>query len=308
MQIDFRYLEEKYKFSRDVIEIFWEKYGQRTENIIQALKKPCKKYAIRVNTLKTTSRNILYLLNEMNIKAELNPILEEIIYLPVLGPFPVPEYPKKIVADKFAAESLIQGADLFAPGVLKASKIRVGNKITIIDRSGKIVASGIAEMNAGEMLQRKEGLAVKISDSPYKVFSIRESQVFNEGYIYDQSFPSILVSKILDPKPSDYILDMCAAPGGKVTHLAELMQNKGQIIAVDRSKPRIMRLKEHINRLGIKNIEILCGDSRKLPEKYCNFDKILIDPPCSALGVRPKLFDATTKTDIINVANYQRQF
>ena len=85
------------------------------------------------------------------------------------------------------------------------------------------------------------------------------------------------------------------------------MQNKGKILAVDRSRPRLGRLREHITRLGIKNIEILWHDSRKLPEQYYNqADKILVDPPCSALGVRPKLYEM--KKDIPNFAEYQRQF
>ena len=100
---------------------------------------------------------------------------------------------------------------------------------------------------------------------------------------------------------------MCAAPGGKSTHIAQLMQNSGQILAVDRSRPRLKRLEEHIGRLGITNIEIKVGSSLDLPEKYHEWaDKVLIDPPCSALGVRPKL--SQIKKDISNLVNYQRQF
>ncbi|NVM55066.1 MAG: RsmB/NOP family class I SAM-dependent RNA methyltransferase [Candidatus Helarchaeota archaeon] len=300
-------MEKKYKFSQDIIQLFWEKYGARTENIIQALKRPSKRYAIRVNTLQTTTETVVKILQNMNIQAEIHPILGEVIYLPVSGPYSIPEYDKKVVVGKFTSESLIQGADLFAPGVLRASKIRVGDKVTIITKTGQIIASGIASMPARDMLQLKKGLAVKVTDSIYKIFSIRESELFKKGYIFDQSLPSIVVSRVLEPKENEFIFDMCAAPGGKATHIAQLMRNKGRILAVDRSRPRIERLKEHIIRLGIKNIKILCDDSRNLPEKYQHqADKILIDPPCSALGVRPKLNQPSK--DILNLIRYQRQF
>ena len=307
--INFIELERKYKFSQYVIKLFSEKYGQRTENIIRALKRPCKTYSIRVNTLKTTPKEVLESLQNQGIQAALHSILEEVINLPVSGPFKIPEHDKKIVVDKFTAESLIQGADLYAPGVLKTAKIRRGDKVTIITKTGEILASGKAKMTANDMLQLRKGLAVKVVDSIYKIISIRESQLFKEGDIFDQSLPSILVSKVLDPKLNECILDMCAAPGGKATHIGQLMQNTGQILAVDRSIQRIKRIKEHIQRLGITNIRILNDDSRNLSEKYHHWaDRILIDPPCSALGVRPKLFDATTEKEIINMANYQRQF
>jgi 16S rRNA C967 or C1407 C5-methylase (RsmB/RsmF family) len=70
-------------------------------------------------------------------------------------------------------------------------------------------------------------------------------------------------------------------------------------------------LESHIQRLGISKstVEILGGDSRNLPNKYYQWaDKVLIDPPCSALGVRPKLWDDTTKKEIADAVNYQRQF
>ncbi len=302
-------MEKKYRFTREIIELFWKKYGERTEPLIQALKRPSRKYAIRVNTLKTTSNEVLKIFQRMNIQAKLVPLLEEGLSLPVTGPFSIPEYNKKVVVDKFTSESLIQGADLFAPGVLRAAKTRIGDKVTIVTKSGEIIASGIAKMTAREMLQLKRGLAVKITDSMYRVFSVRESQLFKEGLIFDQSLPSIIVSKVLDPKPNENVLDMCAAPGGKVTHLAQLMQNTGHIVAVDRSRPRLKRLREHVVRLGIKNIELLNGDSRKLDGKYTNWaDKILIDPPCSALGVRPKLYDDTTMKEVLVTATYQQHF
>ncbi|MHA1264230.1 MAG: PUA domain-containing protein [Candidatus Helarchaeota archaeon] len=243
----------------------------------------------------------------LKIEAKLHPKLDEIISIPVKGPYTIPKYEKKVVVDKFTAESLMQGADLFAPGVLRASKIRIGDKVTIVTKSRNLIAAGVAQMNAREMLEAKRGLAVKIEDSIYKIFSIRESTLFQKGFIFDQSLPSILVSRILNPRPGERIIDLCAAPGGKATHMAQLMQNQGTILAVDRSRPRLQRLHEHLIRLNISNIKILQGDSRKLPAKYYHWaDKVLVDPPCSAIGVRPKLMQMDKRIE--NLIKYQRQF
>jgi len=309
MDQNYQHLAAKYTFSFDVIELLWQKYGPRTEEIVKALKRPCKNYAIRVNTLKISAKEVQEILQRRKIAAELHPILDEVLLLPVQGPFSIPVHAARVVVDKFTAESLFQGADLFAPGVKKVGKLRIGNHVSIVDRKGNIIASGIAEMTSKDILQLRRGLAVKITDSVYKVFSIRESDLYKEGYLYDQSLPSMLVSRVLDPKPNEFILDMCAAPGGKTTHLAQLMRNQGKVVAIDRSMPRLKQLENHIQRLGLTNIEIICADSRKLPEEYHQqVDKILIDPPCSALGVRPKLWDNTTKKEIADLVKYQHQF
>ena len=311
MDLKLQQLAARYDFSFDVIELLWRKYGPRTEDIVKTLKLPALKFAIRVNTLKIAPKQLQTLLFRMNIAAEQHQVLEEVLFLPVQGPFSIPVHKERIVVDKFAGESLMQGSDLFAPGVRKVGKVKIGDNVTITDKRGEILASGIAKQTANDMLQFRKGLAVKVTDSIYKVMSIRESEVFKKGYMFDQSLPSIVVSRVLDPKPDELILDMCAAPGGKTTHIAQLMQNKGKIVAVDRSLPRLRHLESHIQRLGISKstVEILGGDSRNLPNKYYQWaDKILIDPPCSALGVRPKLWDDTTKKEIADAVNYQRQF
>jgi len=309
MNPNFQQLGAKYDFSVDVIELLWQKYGPRAEEMINALKRPVAKFAIRVNTLKIDAKKVQALLYDMNVIAKRHPLLEEVLFLPVQGPFSIPIHKERIVVDKFAGESLMQGSDLFAAGVRKVGKIKVNDEVTVTDKRGEVLASGIAKMSGNDMLQFRKGLAVKITDSIYRIVNFRESALFKKGYVIDQSLPSIVVSRVLDPKPDELILDMCAAPGGKTTHIAQLMQNKGRIIAVDRSLPRLKHLRNHIQRLGISNIEILCEDSRNLPEMYYQLvDKVLIDPPCSALGVRPKLWDATTKKEIVDTVKYQRQF
>jgi 16S rRNA (cytosine967-C5)-methyltransferase len=107
-----------------------------------------------------------------------------------------------------------------------------------------------------------------------------------EGWFQVQDESSQLVGHIVDPRPGEQVLDACAAPGGKTTHLAQLMGNTGRIYAVDVSARRLSRLKENCHRLGVSNVTPARGDLTK-PVTFGSgqrFDRILVDPPCSSLG------------------------
>jgi 16S rRNA (cytosine967-C5)-methyltransferase len=95
-----------------------------------------------------------------------------------------------------------------------------------------------------------------------------------------------LVGLMLSPEPGDSVLDACAAPGGKATHLAELMDNRGRIIALDREPARLARVGEAAARLGISIVETRAGAVEALaPELHAACDGVLVDAPCSNLGV-----------------------
>lgn len=101
------------------------------------------------------------------------------------------------------------------------------------------------------------------------------------GYYYIQSPAAMLPPIVLNPTKNDVVLDMCAAPGGKATHLAQLMGNEGVIVAIDVNEERLKALKANVCRLGIKNIIALHMDARDVKELDLEFDKILLDAPCS---------------------------
>ena len=93
-----------------------------------------------------------------------------------------------------------------------------------------------------------------------------------------------LVAPLLQPQPGQVVVDMCAAPGGKTTHVAELMGDQGRIIAVDRSAARLRRLQHNARRLGLRSIQTRCADARTLPHLHGCADRVLLDAPCSGLG------------------------
>jgi 16S rRNA (cytosine1407-C5)-methyltransferase len=114
---------------------------------------------------------------------------------------------------------------------------------------------------------------------------LQETEEYKKGKIYFQSLSSMLVPLVLDPHADETILDMCASPGSKTTEIAALMKNTGKIIANDRSRERLFKLRENLKTLEIYNTDVinLPGEMlwRRFPEV---FDRVLVDVPCSMEG------------------------
>ncbi len=104
------------------------------------------------------------------------------------------------------------------------------------------------------------------------------------GHFYIQEATSALAVHILDPQPGEIILDLCAAPGGKTTHIAQKMQDKGLIIANDRTEKRLRALHSNLTRLGVTIAAVTETDGRRFPDLGIPFDRVLVDAPCSSEG------------------------
>lgn len=132
-----------------------------------------------------------------------------------------------------------------------------------------------------------EGILLKNSGS------IRDLTSFNKGEFLVQDESSMLVAHAMSPKKNERILDVCAAPGGKTTHIAALMENQGELIACELQKHRLGLIKENAKKLGIEIIAPKLLDARHLPAKWqASFDRVLVDAPCSGLGVLNRRADA----------------
>ncbi len=116
---------------------------------------------------------------------------------------------------------------------------------------------------------------------------ISEIPQFGKGAFYVEDEAAQLVPLLLDPQPGERILDACAAPGGKTTHLAALMQNQGELVAMDRSPARLRLLQANCARLGVRIVTPItrdAGHAVKVKALERPFDRILLDAPCSGLG------------------------
>ena len=135
-----------------------------------------------------------------------------------------------------------------------------------------------------------------------KCGDLKNLSPLQEGYCYIEDEAAQLVPTLLDARPEHNVLDVCAAPGGKTTHIGQNMHNQGNILALDRNQRRLRYVHENADRLGLKNITTLCCDITKDAQEQSSnssqsgqnrtnglplgqtFDRILVDAPCSGLG------------------------
>lgn len=141
---------------------------------------------------------------------------------------------------------------------------------------------------------------------------IYTDDLFMKGFFSVQDESAGLVSKLVDPKKDELILDVCAAPGGKSAHMSELMSNGGKIIAVEKYLSRLEVMKRNVERLGVKNIVLIHDDicepkTKELKEALIGkADKILVDAPCSGLGVLSKKPDIKWKRELEDIFKLQK--
>ncbi|MHA1344346.1 MAG: RsmB/NOP family class I SAM-dependent RNA methyltransferase [Promethearchaeota archaeon] len=147
----------------------------------------------------------------------------------------------------------------------------------------------------------------KIKKAPQNLGSLHE---FLYGYFYLQKVVSMLPAHILNPKPGDIVIDMCAAPGSKATQLAQIMENKGALILIEKNPKRIPALDINLKRMGVLNSIILNIDAIIISNTNLKADKILLDAPCTGEGLIRE--DVTRKksrnlNDIKRMAKIQKK-
>ena len=121
-----------------------------------------------------------------------------------------------------------------------------------------------------------------LAKSPF----IQSLQAYQSGWFYVQDESAMLAAYLLRPQPGKKVLDFCAAPGGKTSHIAQLMGNTGQIIAVDVSQDRVRRIAENCQRLGISTVQVHVADAANASLDFAkDADYVLVDVPCSGFGV-----------------------
>lgn len=134
--------------------------------------------------------------------------------------------------------------------------------------------------NISETKYAIDGLII---ENPYRITNINE---FKNGLFTIQDESSMLVSQIMDPRKNSTLIDVCSAPGGKTTHMAQYMENKGKIIGRDIHKHKFKLIKDNYTRLGIDIIKTEVFDAMNLDESLLSkADYVLVDAPCSGLGL-----------------------
>jgi 16S rRNA (cytosine967-C5)-methyltransferase len=148
-------------------------------------------------------------------------------------------------------------------------------------------AFAAAGVKASRIPSLPQGLRLLDSAGP-----IQQLPGFAEGWWVVQDASAQLVSHFLESQPGEFVIDACAAPGGKTTHLAELMHDQGTLWGCDRTASRLKKLAQNQQRLRLNCIQICQGDSRELTQFVGEGDRVLLDAPCSGLGTLHRHADA----------------
>lgn len=142
---------------------------------------------------------------------------------------------------------------------------------------------------------------------PSRADGLFDTDEFKKGVFVLQDETQMRVAELLAPKAKEKILDLCAAPGGKTTHLAQLANDKADIVAIDRSEDRVKRIRENVERLQLKSVHTFAMDATLSPVPGAPFDAVLVDAPCSNTGVLARRPEARWRVDSISLMKHQVQ-
>lgn len=200
-----------------------------------------------------------------------SPDVDALAYLSVR--YSVPEWLARLLLDELGretAEAALAVWNTEAPVTLRVNTMKTTPE-QLIER---LQGSGVL---AEKRTAVPEEITVLAGGAPLR------GKWFQQGHFMVQDPASMLPPRLLDPQPGESVLDLCAAPGGKSTHLAQLMGGQGRVLALDSGFYRLRPLLENKARLEMPSIQAVCGDGTA-PPLAAGFDRVLVDAPCSGLG------------------------
>lgn len=242
---------------------------------------------------------------------------------------------RRAIVSVECGQSVLRGASVYAPGVI-AIEMMIGgaeedpDNISVwVDLEGKCTR-GLTKRYTGQVLFVGNGRILMKRDELFRQSSTPVCGVAIEMHqsmpsfekldyslFYPQNLPSYLTVKELDVRPGLRVLDMCASPGGKTTHIATEMKNSGLLVCLDKSAKKITTLRTTLDTWGVTCAHVLVADATRfkldnLPAAQSNqtilFDRILLDPPCSGFGQRPMLqVKSASNSRGVDYSTYQKR-
>ncbi|XP_067107329.1 tRNA (cytosine(72)-C(5))-methyltransferase NSUN6 isoform X2 [Osmerus mordax] len=245
-----------------------------------------------------------------------HPHIPDVLLLPVIGPRSVKQLGSEVVVGALCGSAVLRGAHVFAPGILATPKfMKAGDTVSVFsDLEGKctrgsknfqgkrvFLGNGLAGLDRSSIFCTNEpvkGLGIQMVEPLY------QSPSFDgvlPSLVFLQNLPSVVVGHVLGPRPGERILDMCAAPGGKTCHIAALMGGQGEVVALDKIRSKVERIRQNAKTLHLDCIRAHCFNSVQAvsgdparetegpPFPPESFDRVLLDAPCSGLGQRPSM-------------------
>ena len=299
---------------------------------------------VRINPLRIDADEAIEMLKSSiklretnNVKIYQHPQLDDLIVIDVQkdgSQSKVVNRGKEVIVDRKCAAAVLRGANIYCGGVIGCpSHLKPGDEVTVyadLDRKclkgwtkkfthpKMMIATGKSMVSRNELFcpPVSDGMAVEVTNLNVPMpASVKISSDF-----YPQNLPSVVAVHVLDPQPGDTVLDMCAAPGGKTTHIASRMKNEGVVIALERQVKRLEKMKENLNLWGMSCVipfkfnAVKAHDPRLPREPRLDppfpsehFDRVMVDAPCSGMGNRPKLKSEFLVAHIENYPETQKE-
>ncbi|XP_028726339.1 tRNA (cytosine(72)-C(5))-methyltransferase NSUN6 [Peromyscus leucopus] len=338
------YLKESF-MNKEVVSASSKQEAERKfEALLIHLSHPPSFTTVRVNTHLASVENVRGLLLEelqkqfsgFSIPVLRHPALPDVLLIPVTGPRKnIEKQQCEVTVGAQCGNAVLRGAHVYVPGIVAASKfMKAGDVISVYsDIKGKckkgakefdgtkvFLGNGISELSRKDIfngIPDLKGIGIRMTEPIYL------SPSFDNvlpSYLFLQNLPSTVVAHVLNPQPGEKILDLCAAPGGKTTHIAALMQDQGEVIALDKIMNKVEKLKQNASLLGLHSIRAFCFDATKAlkldmidgtegapPFPPESFDRILLDAPCSGMGQRPNMACTWTLKEVRSYQPLQRK-
>ncbi|XP_069770767.1 tRNA (cytosine(72)-C(5))-methyltransferase NSUN6 isoform X2 [Narcine bancroftii] len=341
------YLRNAFKNKELLSSLTSEEWNVRFEALLSRLSHPPAFTTVRVNTCLVSKDHVKRLLTE-EIRKEFkqwpvddisildHPNLPDIILIPNIGPREnLQKHSFEVIVGAQCGNAVLRGAHVFIPGILSAPKLmKAGDSVSVYsDVHGKckrgakeykgakvFVGNGVAELSRNEIFcsnSTLRGVGIRMTEPVYVTPSFDN---ISNSFLFLQNLPSVVVSHVLGPKAGERILDICAGPGGKTTHIAALMNDEGEVVAIDKIANKVKKIKQNAENLQLKCINVFCfdgtsalakegiGDEQEgppFPPK--SFDRVLLDAPCSGLGQRPNMACDWSLKEITSYQPLQRK-
>ncbi|XP_059182617.1 tRNA (cytosine(72)-C(5))-methyltransferase NSUN6 [Centropristis striata] len=263
-----------------------------------------------------------------------HPRIPDVLLLPVDGPRPVEQLGSEVVVGAQCGSAVLRGAHVFVPGIVASPKyMKAGDVVSVLsDVEGRCTRAATnfqgKKVFVGNGVAHTDRSSIFCTDEPAKGIGVRMVEPIYQSPSFDgvlpsltflQNLPSVVVGHVLGPLPGERILDMCAAPGGKTCHIAALMRDQGEVVALDRIRNKIDQIRQNAQMLHLRSIKAFCFNSTKAvssepaqeaegpPFPPESFDRVLLDAPCSGLGQRPNMSCTWSLKEVCSYQPLQRK-
>jgi len=303
-------IRKRYHYSESIVARLAFFYGVfRAIRIIEALRRPPRNLAIRVNTMRTSPERIIDELKRAGIQAYPSRVYKDVIFVRIEGPFDVKKVDKRIVVKDKSAEGVMLGANLYAPGLLEVDEtVDIGDEVNIVTRFGEVIAYGISQISAAEKVVK--GLVVEVKESIYRMPNLKTLRPFAVGDAYPASLIATEAIKWLAPSRDERIL--CISPSAEdLAYMIQLTGGNADITVISKTDLEEIKIREAIRKMRLeryeRHIRWHAVDYKYIRFDPESFDAVFVTPRSSKIGLRPRISGFVKEEDVMALSRDVRR-